>query len=226
MRPGYLSTLNEVLKGVLLVLCVYGTTDYAQAKESVDLSNRLAGGNHIYLTHLSLYMTITTLALSYCVKHFKVSGIEEVYRDFLAVTLPMEGLVTTVFWMLNWIDPTMLKNRDLYIAGVRTPLIGELSLHLLPLILLLADQAGVHIQEKTRHYLIFVLFAAIYFVVIHYFQQLNKCWVYPFLDNVSMPTRVALIAMVTLLVLAYYKLFLKLSTIINTRIRGLKTKLP
>lgn len=219
-RERYFSATREVFKGVLFVLCIYGTTDYAQAKENVDLSNRLAGRNHIYFTHLSLYMTIVTLLLSYLVKHFGISSMREIYRDTLSITMPIECLVTTIFWILNCIDPTLLKNRELYLAGVRTPLISELSLHLLPLVLLLSDQIGVKVYERKRHYWMFVSISSIYFLTIYYFHLLNKCWVYPFLDNMSMASRVALFAVSTLLVILYYKMCLRLSQLINKLFGG------
>lgn len=80
-RTGHLSTTREIFKGVLFAMCVYGTTDYAQAQENIDLSNRLVGRNHIYFTHLSLYTTIMTLLLSYLVKHFRINSIVEIYKD-------------------------------------------------------------------------------------------------------------------------------------------------
>lgn len=216
----YVSTIKEILKGALLILCVYGATDYAQAQENIDLSNKLAGRNHIYLTHLSLYMTIITLFLSYSVKHFGINSMKEIYRDSLSITLPIEGLVTTTFWVLNYIDPTLLKNKELYLAGVRTPLIGELSLHLLPFILLLADQIGVDMYEKKRHYWIFISAATSYFITIYYFYCLNKCWLYPFLDDMSMISRIISVGFLTSIVLIYYKLSLKLSRFINSLIFG------
>lgn len=221
----HLSRAKEMLKGALFLLCVYGTTDYAQAQENVALSNRLAGNKHIYLTHLSLYMTIATLVLSYLVKHFGMARVRELYRDALCLALPIEGLVTTAFWTLNYIDPMLLKNRDLYLAGVRTPLVGELSIHLLPLVLLLADQIGVDIQEQRRHYWIFASASILYFVIIYHFQRLNNCWLYPFLDNMSMALRVASVAALTIAVVVYYKVFLRLSQIINTAALRMSPKL-
>lgn len=219
-RTRHLSTTREIFKSILFLMCIYGTTDYAQAQENVDLSNKLAGRNHIYFTHLSLYMTIMTLFLSYLVKHFGISSVMEIYRDSLSVTLPMEGLVTTMFWVLNIIDPTLLKNRDLYLAGVRTPVMGELSIHLLPLILLLADQVGVGIHERRRHYWMFGFFSVLYFMTIYYCQKLNRCWAYPFLDEMPMVMRVGLFGLLTLLVIAYYKIFLHVSRIVNLTVFG------
>ncbi|CAD26249.1 hypothetical protein [Encephalitozoon cuniculi GB-M1] len=226
-RFEYFPALREIFKGTLLILCIYATTDYAYPKEWADLANKLAGGNHIYFTRLSLYMTIMTLVLSYCVKYFGVSSIREVYRDSLSIALPMEGLVTTVFWILNTIDPTLLKDRELYMAGVRTPLVSELSLHLLPLVLLLIDQVGVNIYERKRHYWVFGFFGVIYFGIIHHFQRINNSWVYPFLGYVLLPMRIILAAVATLLVMVYYRFFVGLSRFINARTypEGRRTKL-
>lgn len=223
----YLSASKEILKGVLLIFCVYGTTDYSQPKEWVDFVNKLAGGSHIYITQLSLYMTIITLVLSYCVKHMGVSSIKEIYRDFLSITLPMEGLVTTVFWTLNSIDPTLLKNKELYMAGVRTPLICEVSLHLFPFLVLLLDQVEVNIYEKKRHYWFFGIFGSIYFIVIHHFQRLNDYWVYPFLGYMTILMRAALVFTAVLLVVGYYKLFMQFSRVTSTGMypKTLKKKL-
>ncbi|ADM11238.1 uncharacterized protein Eint_030940 [Encephalitozoon intestinalis ATCC 50506] len=215
---------KEIFKIILFVLCIYGATDYSQPKEWVKFIDKLAGRSHIYITQISLYMTIMTLSLSYCVKHFGASRIKEVYRDFLSITLPLEGLVTTVFWTLNAIDPTLLKNKDLYMAGVRTPLISEMSIHLFPFILLLIDQVGVNIYGARRHYWTFAIFGFVYFMVIHYFQRLNNSWVYPFLGYMSISMRMALVAAATLLVFAYYKLFLQISRIINAKIHSSTAK--
>ncbi|KAG5859364.1 FAR-17a/AIG1-like protein [Encephalitozoon hellem] len=226
-RFRYLSASREVLKGALLIFCVYGGTDYSQPREWIDFVNKLAGGSHIYITQIGLYMTVITLLLSYCVKHMGALAFKEVYRDFISVTLPMEALVTTVFWTLNFINPTLLKNREFYMAGIRTPLICEVSLHLFPFLVLLIDQVGVDIYEKKRHYLFFGIFGIVYFIVIHHFQKLNDYWVYPFLGYMTMLMRAVFVFVAILLVICYYKLFMLLSKVTNTRMypKTLKKKL-
>ncbi|KAH9411755.1 FAR-17a/AIG1-like protein [Ordospora pajunii] len=210
----YFQMLTEILKGVLLLLCVYGASDYSQTKESIDLSNRIAGGNHVYLTYISLYMTIITLFLSYLVKHFGFSSINGIYRDALAITLPIEALVTSVFWTLNSIDPTLLKDRDLYLAGIRTPFISELSIHLVPMILLLADQFGAEIKHKNHHYHALIIIPLAYLFVIHYVYWANNYWIYPFLGCIPAVMRIGLTLVLIVLILIYYNIFQAISKLL------------
>jgi hypothetical protein len=209
---------KEVLKACLLILCIYATTEYAHPPESNELTKRMAGANHIYLTHLGLYMTIMTLLLSYSVRHLGLGNLKEVYRDSLSLAIPLEGFVVTAFWALHLIDPTLLRNKELYYAGVRTPFVTEISLHLLPFILLLIDQSDVNLYHKRTHYMLLMGGAAGYFFVSYYFFLLNKCWAYPFLDDMPMALRMVVLTGLTAIVILYYKLFLKLSRLKNSNI--------
>ncbi|KHN70083.1 hypothetical protein CWI42_030990 [Ordospora colligata] len=210
----YFQMLTEILKGVLLLLCVYGASDYSQTKENIDLSNRIIGGNHVYLTYISLYMTIITLFLSYLVKHFGFSSIKSIYRDALAITLPIEALVTSVFWTLNAIDPTLLKDKDLYSAGIRTPLISELSIHLVPMVLLLADQFGTEIKHKNHHYHALIIIPLVYLFIIHYVYWANSYWIYPFLGSIPAVMRIGLTLIFIVVILIYYNLFQVISRLV------------
>jgi hypothetical protein len=210
---------KELVKMCLLILCVYATTEYAHPPESNELARKMAGANHIYLTHLGLYITIMTLSLSYCVRYLSMENLREIYRDSLSVAIPLEGFVVTVFWILHFINPTLLKNKELYCAGVRTPLMTEISLHLVPFILLLIDQNDVNLYYKTSHCMMLVGGAAGYFFVSYYFFLLNKCWAYPFLDPMPMPLRISVVAGLTAIVTLYYMLFLKLSQLKSSSFR-------
>ncbi|AFN82715.1 hypothetical protein EROM_030940 [Encephalitozoon romaleae SJ-2008] len=185
------SVLKEALKLVFLGFCVYATTDFSLPPEIVEMSNATSGGKFVYLTIITLYLTIISTVLGYISKTRVGKRLEEIYKDMLAVTFSLEGIVTTLFWSLYFINPTLLKNKSLYKRGIRESFLTELSAHLFPIILLLICQADVRLQKRKRCIYFIFGFGALYFLEICYFSFVNNGkWAYPIFRKMGWVQRI------------------------------------
>lgn len=216
--------LGEAMKLLLLGTSIYGSLDCALPKEVVSEMKESAGGRFIYLTSLSLYLTITSAILGYLTRILgyltnlkSVKMLALVYRELLALSFSLEGIVTMMFWTLYSINPGFVRSKKLHSQGIRISLLTELSQHLFPLLLLLVCQAQTVIK-KTRRCLYFLFaFGTGYFLNIWFFSTINGRWPYPFMNKISMPLRILVIAMGCLVGTVFCYVLLAINRLIHQK---------
>lgn len=201
-----------ILRSILLSLCIYGCTNYCLPQEIIDYCNTLSGGKYIYLTNISLYLTVGTLCLGIFVRYFKYPRLLPTYVNLVSVLLPLELLVTILFWVLFLVDPTLVRDKDLYDKGVRVDLLSDLSMHLFPFVALVLEQYDVEFIRELSHVIFFSVFCVVYFLLCLVFSKVNGFWVYPILDKLSMAGRILLFGFSNVLILAFYELFMWFSS--------------
>lgn len=211
------SALKEVSKVVLLGLCVYATMDISLPPKIAEVMNKDSGGKFLYLTIITLYLTIISTVLGYISKTKVGKKLEEIYKDMLAVSFSLEGIVTTLFWTLYFINPTLLKGRKLYDQGIRESFLTELSAHLFPIILLLICQTDVRLRKRRRCIYFIFGFGALYFLEICYFSTVNKKWVYPIFKQMNKVQRTLFILVACLIGTGFYMGLLATNSLIHQK---------
>ncbi|KAG0441302.1 hypothetical protein DMUE_1145 [Dictyocoela muelleri] len=106
----------NALKTVGFLGMIYFSSDISRQKEIVDNYNQNFGGKYEYLTILGLQATIYTLAIGYLAKITKINLLKIFYIHILPVISAIEFIITILFWILHWIDPTLLKG-EIYIEN-------------------------------------------------------------------------------------------------------------
>lgn len=207
---GSVKSTKELLKITLLSLCMYAATDYAHPPELNKLKETLTGKNLIYLTHWGLYLTILTIFMGYTANSFSNRKLLLIYKNLLSITIPIEIFITSTYWGMYFIDPVLLRNKDLHAAGVKTSMLTDISLHLIPLVLLVLDQTKIKTEEQNHHYLLLCAIGACFFAFSHYCSIMNGSWPCSFLNEISKEYRTILIIVSMLIILIYYKLYFKI----------------
>ncbi|KAK6089932.1 hypothetical protein P3W45_001135 [Vairimorpha bombi] len=199
------SNYNQIFRFFIFISCIYGTTDYCLPKEVVDLQKTLYGSKYIYLTNICLYLTVLCLIMGYMVRYKEMSFIKNIYKHSITVMLPLNGLVSILFWVLYSIDPTLLRDKDLYCQGVRISLFTDLCVHLFPFLSLINEIRGLKITRHRSHLKFYVYFTILYYIVCLYFSKLNGIWVYPIMGKINTFYRVFLFGVSTLIALGLYE---------------------
>ncbi|CAD26250.1 hypothetical protein [Encephalitozoon cuniculi GB-M1] len=210
--------LKEALKIAFLGLCIYGTLDYAFQKETIEMIRSNSGGKFLYLTFISLHLTIISTILGYLIEVGLGKRLEHIYKDLLALSFSLEGIVTILFWTLYWTKPTLLKNKTLYESGIQESFLTEISQHLIPLLLLLICQADVKLQRKKRCICFIFGFGTLYFLEIWYFSTKNdKKWAYPMFNKMAMVYRILFIFAACLIGVASYMCLLEINSLAHQK---------
>lgn len=197
-------------KIVLLSLCVFSTTNYAHPASYIEFITSLHGGRLLQLTNLAQYLTIFTLFTGHLTKT-EILKSQTLYKDSLVVAFCLEGIVTTMFWSLMAINPRLVKGPVAANPEDRPSLLTEVSLHLLPFVLLLLEQRGVQLEFRMRHILYIAVFTAAYFLFLWHNSIKNGNWEYPFIDEMDMPYRVLFFVAAVPVALVFYSALLCMS---------------
>ncbi|KAF5140138.1 integral membrane [Vairimorpha ceranae] len=207
MKANYIESSNiKILKIFLLISCLYGTTDYCIPEEFTKYYKSLYGSKYIFLTNICLYLTVICLLMGILVRHFSVRYIKNFYKNSVCVLLPLNGLVTILFWSLYTIDPTLIRDKDFYDRNVRINIFTDICVHLFPFISLLIETKDIIIQKQRYHLIFYVFFTFFYYMLCLYYSNLNNMWVYPLLGKLSTFNRVVLFGCSTLLAMGLYEL--------------------
>ncbi|EQB62355.1 integral membrane [Vairimorpha apis BRL 01] len=202
------SIITKIARLFFLITCTYGTTDYCLPKEIVNHNNTFYGSKYIYLTNICLYITVTCLFMGNMVRQLRVQGLLEIYRHTLCLMLPLNCLVSILFWTLFYIDPTLIRDKDLYNKNIRISLFSDLCVHLFPFLSLLVEHKGLIIKSHPCHCIFYILFTVTYYFICYYFSKLNNMWVYPLLGKLDLKNRILLFFFSTILVIFIYKMMM------------------
>lgn len=199
------SNYSQVIRIFLFISCMYGTTDYCLPKEVVNLQKTLYGSKYIYLTNICLYLTVLCLIMGYMVRYKEMSFIKNIYKHSVTVMLPLNGLVSILFWVLYSIDPTLLRDKDLHDQGVRISVFTDLCVHLFPFLSLIIEIRGLKVNRQRSHLIFYGYFTILYYILCLYFSTLNGIWVYPIMGKIDTFYRVVLFGVSTLIALGLYE---------------------
>jgi hypothetical protein len=133
------------------------------------------GWHFQYLTVLGLLLTAITLLASMLNSDAK--------QLLLGVTVPVESLVTSMYWSLALYDPALV----VLDASIGIPLLVDLCFHLFPF-LAVATELFVYTPEfkaSQVHVVVLSVLSVVYGVWAHVCFYMNGYWIYPFLTHLS-----------------------------------------
>ncbi|CAO1635493.1 unnamed protein product [Parajaminaea phylloscopi] len=143
--------LQSIWYGIGLASCSFAFSQFHELEQlaGIDLSSQF-GGHYQFLTNISLVLTFVTLLLGMT---RAVSPSLPLTRELktvaTAITMPIEVIVSLLYWTVLAIDPTLLipsrevpdpLNPGQFVTEtVRLPLLTDLCMHAFPAILLSVD---------------------------------------------------------------------------------------
>ncbi|KAG2220244.1 hypothetical protein INT45_008785 [Circinella minor] len=140
------------------------------------------GGHFQYLTILGL--TIATFAFFLKLLAYILPGVfQAAYEIVSNLALPLEGLISALYWGMGLIDPTFITPKDM----PPIPLIVDCALHLFPAMFLWFDFLifNNEFKRSVRHVAIIYGFGIWYYVWSCFCHSRNSYYPYPFLDQMS-----------------------------------------
>lgn len=198
--------LKICAKVTLLSFCLLGCFSFGVPEEIIARERGMYMGRLRYLTTQGLYLTVITLFLgkiSSTTKYF-----QNLYETMLAVCVPLEMLIVSLFWSLYFYNPRTLYQSDFYDKNIKVTPFGNLCVHLFPLFALIFEIEGRNLQRKMSHYFFIVLLGCLYFCLSHLFFYYENCFPYPFLDLLSIYQRIVVFFGGILIYLAFYEFFI------------------
>lgn len=134
-------------------------------------------------------------------KWYKLSKKAAELRNWLlAISFPIETLITIFYWSLRVYDRTLLSSAFLISRGYWTPIESDISNHLLPFfyvwieLLLFSKYTSKPFIRKWIHKLVLIAVNGAYMAWSHYLFLQNKKWVYPLLGKLTTGQHFGLVA--------------------------------
>ncbi|WRT66975.1 uncharacterized protein IL334_003940 [Kwoniella shivajii] len=175
---------------------------------SKDFIGSQYGGHFQYLTIQGLFGSIAAMLLSGICDYLPgVQGIKTVKRIFLLFALPIELVISSIYWSIILLSPELmlppnpaLQNTQEPSASdnadplFRIPLTMDLSMHLVPAVVLLLDFFVLEKKFKppVSNYgslLLAGAFGTAYSVWVEHCASINGSFPYPFLTIMTFPQR-------------------------------------
>ena len=161
-----------------LGVCVYGYWTVLSHPLLALKMESTYGGKYEFLTMLGLYLTILTLIASVISNFIPIKGI---VSFLLALSFPVEGVVTVFYWVLYFYDPSLL-----HMGEIRISLPTNLAIHLIPGIALWTEFLTMKDFRHSRYHIYYSgLLCAMYYWWVHFLFEKNDQWVYPLLGVLS-----------------------------------------
>ncbi|EPR79602.1 hypothetical protein SLOPH_1866 [Spraguea lophii 42_110] len=193
----------NLIRIIFLIALIYGSSTLYMTKEVKELYNNQFGNRHIYLTNISLYLTITTMLLGITVsilqtkiiidfmhkidRRIKKKTFNKIYTTALFTTLCLEILVTLLYWPLRIFKPTLLSARQ--DPEYQTPIFPNHCIHTIPLISMIYEcfTRKIIYSRCTRISTIIStgIFSIFYYTWGYISSIYNKQWPYPLLTNMN-----------------------------------------
>lgn len=210
------------VKLIGIFLCIYGSTDISYPPEYKEFLDKNIFYRFQYLTILGLYMTLLTISLLLIDQLvFKLTNrysqkLKSISNFLIVVVLPIEIIITVVFWSLYLYDPSTIIN-EILLSTSGITLFQNVCMHVIPLVLLILEIYYIDIQRDNLHVILLCVFSAIYYLFLRYIAKKVKRWPYPFLDDKNEITRVFLFIVLTLFGVLMYELCMMFIAIKNKR---------
>ncbi|KAM0672624.1 hypothetical protein CWI42_030980 [Ordospora colligata] len=205
--------LKELTRILLLAACAYGTLDRALPEGFRNIAYAAPGARFIYLTNLSLYLTIASVVLGYTIRALKATSARLciLYKDLIAVSFSIEGVVTSMFWTLYAINPMLLRSKVLLSKELSISLTTDICQHFLPFVLMFVEQSDtVLVKRKGCAYAILAL-GTLYLTGIWMYSSVYGVWAYPILRKSGAAIRIMLIYMGCILGVMFYMCLVRIN---------------
>ncbi|KAI9279430.1 FAR-17a/AIG1-like protein [Umbelopsis sp. AD052] len=149
------------------------------------------GGHYQYLTILGL--TVATISFLLClIRDFIPGFLNKVHSVIGSIAVPLEGLISALYWGMIFLDPKLLIPAD----APKIPVFVDCCLHLFPALFLWIDFLffNVEFKRSSSHVVNIYLFTIAYYVWTSYCYSKNKYYAYPFLADMTTNGRLVFFA--------------------------------
>ncbi|KAI8870180.1 hypothetical protein GQ42DRAFT_19018 [Ramicandelaber brevisporus] len=163
------------------------------------------GGRHNFLTIVGLSLSgvvSVVAALSELTPSLLSAPLASLHRLLMSVALPLEFLITVMYWTLKTVDPTLLAPPEF--TNI-IPFEVDLGLHLVPFVALLLDFLVFtdYYRAGAVHKLATVALGAGYYAWISHANSVHGLWPYPLLEVIEKQYHVGLVAGLSLVMIIF-----------------------
>lgn len=172
--------LLHILRLVLLAICIYSCTRFAQ-----NPNQSLPGNTHRFtdyyyamLTNVTAYSTILVVLAGFV---YRATGaMRGIYNTALPVILSLEFLVVMIFWPCFFIFPQGIVYFKYLDQACKTPLLTELGVHMIPFLLLFLEQLRHNVIENRHQKPFLFTFLGLYIMMICYLRYISGPGKFPY----------------------------------------------
>lgn len=208
-KPSGISTIMlNVLRLVLLAICIYSCTGFAQNPKQSEYPHRYSKYPYAMFTNVSAYSTILVSLAG--IIYRATGALHGIYNLTLPVILSFELFITVMFWPCFLICPNAIVYHIYLKDPYKTPLLTELGVHLLPFCLLYLEQLRFNVVESTHHKLFLFGFLALYVVMICYFNFMLERFPYRIFNSLSTPELCLVLSVVCLICYVIFATYMRL----------------
>ncbi|KAM0674271.1 hypothetical protein GVAV_002347 [Gurleya vavrai] len=198
-------------KVIGIFFCIYGTSDSNYPQEYRDMLHKTVTFKFQYLTIIGLYITLLTLFL--CLIHQSlvrffnksISFLSNITNFLQSVILPIEILITLVFWSLFIYNPKLIVCEIVY-EKCGLNFLNNLCMHFVPFLLLSIEFFSAKLKRSNFHVLFLLVFGFLYYLFVKDIATREKKWPYPFLDKVDDMQRIVIFTTITFLCVVLYEI--------------------
>ncbi|RVD90774.1 hypothetical protein TUBRATIS_27960 [Tubulinosema ratisbonensis] len=178
----------------------------------------------LYITNIGLYLTIISVGLG-LISHFrrrKGGKVSLCHYYFTVNTLGIESIVTIGYWLLYFINPLYVNNRELYKAGYRVSLSREILCHIFPFMAIFFEIIFLKLKREYVYYVTMISFSIVYYLIsdINAYKN-NGNWQYGFLTMLPTSKRILAFVAFTFLGICIIELTIFLQRVFKNKINGL-----
>ena len=168
--------LEFLFKTALIVMSIWGNSDYVLSEEDKSILYNVIGGKFRYYTYLNNYITIFSLILGY---FRKFSMFHNIHSYFMTFCLCTQFTLNTFYWFFVtfYFDFVLRKQLETRFQTIFL----DLSLHGLPMLACMAEPVEIFRSVKTM-LLTLITFHGCYISLFCYFNKVTGRWVYEFID--------------------------------------------
>jgi len=142
----------------------------------------------LFFTNISLFYTTFCVIVGFLKQ--LAPTLNKLHRFLLPTSIVLEMMVTTFFWILFLINPSLVK-KDFNKSGFSLlSLYTEFPKHLFPLLILMIEQAGMKLERMWTHKLFFIGFGIFYGSLSEILIISESNYLYPFFKKFSFKGRI------------------------------------
>jgi FAR-17a/AIG1-like protein len=104
--------------------------------------------------------------------------LEKAKSTLLVIALPVETLITFMYWILYFIDPRLVVNKKFYELDVKMSIFTDMCMHLFPILFLLMEFIYSEIKQAWQHVAMLCTFTALYVAIMHLHFRERSRWPY------------------------------------------------
>lgn len=183
-----------MIKLIGIFLCIYGSTDISYPPEYKEFLDKSILYRFQYLTIIGLYMTLLTVSLLlidqlvFIITKRCNEKLKKLTSFLIVVVLPIEIIISVVFWSLYLYDPRTIINEIILATGGIT-LFQNICMHAIPLFLLTLEIYYIDVKRDNFHVMLLCVFGMLYYLFLRFVAKKANRWPYPFLDGKNEITR-------------------------------------